>query len=174
MIARPMMTDEEIAFLESGLRPNHRVWEWGSGGSTLWLASRVKHVTAVEHQPAFAAALISEAPSNVSVLYYPPEFPYEEGTEDDGDLETFRSYVCCYTGELIDVVIIDGRSRLYCARHAAENAHFGPHPEMSFYLHDADRPQYRRIWEDDEKLWGESWFKPVERIGNLVRMEARL
>jgi len=173
MIARPMMTDEEIAFLDAGLKPSDRVWEWGAGGSTLWLAARVKQVTAVEHQRTFAADVIQAAPSNVSLLYCPPEFPYAEGTEDDGDLETFRSYVGAYTGELIDVVVIDGRARLWCARQVAENAAFGPHPEMRFYLHDADRSAYRRIWEDDPKLWGDGWFSPVERVGNLLRMEMR-
>lgn len=173
MSLRPEMTPDELALLAAGLKPSSRVWEWGAGGSTLWLASKVTHVTAVEHHPFFAAGVLATAPRNVSLLYHPPEYPYTEGTGDDGDLETFRAYVGCYTGERIDVVIIDGRARLWCARHAAETAQFGPHPEMTFYLHDCQRESYRRIWEDDEKLWGESWFKPVERVGNLVKMEMR-
>lgn len=169
----PFMTPEEIAFLEKGLTPQSRVWEWGSGGSTLWLAKRVQRVTTVEHQKAHALSVIGWAPENVSVLYIQPDFPYTEGGADDGDLETFRSYAGAYTGENIDVVLIDGRARLWCARQVAENSHFGPHPEMSFYLHDCERGIYDRIWKDDHSLWGDSWFTPVERVGNLVKMEMR-
>ncbi len=173
MNAAPFMTPEETAFLAAHLTPQSRVWEWGSGGSTLWLAARCSRVTTVEHDARHAALAILAAPPNVSVLYHPPEFSYIEGTEDDGDLETFRSYVGAYTGELVDVVIIDGRARLWCARQVAEGAAFGPHDGMAIFLHDAERAQYERIWRDDPKLWGDSWFLPGERVGNLMRLVVR-
>lgn len=167
------MTRAEVDFLAANIKPTDRVWEWGSGGSTLWLAERCRSVVSVEHQRQFAVDVIHDAPSNVSVLYVPPELPYVEGTEDDGDYETFRSYVNAYTGQGIDVVLIDGRARLWCARHVAENAAYGPHPGMRFFLHDVERSQYDRIWRDDPSLWGDAWLKPVARAGNLMMLEVR-
>jgi len=46
---RPWLSDDAIAYLESILTPEMHVIEHGSGGSTLWFASRVVTVIAYEH-----------------------------------------------------------------------------------------------------------------------------
>ncbi len=172
---RPMMTDAEVALLERSLKATDRVWEWGSGGSTLWLAKRVRHVTTVEHKGTFAANLIGDVVQagllNVSVLHIPQNGYYEDGTEDDGDLTSFRDYVQCYTGAGVDVVILDGRARLACAIQVAEHAHVGPSPSMRIFLHDCSRKEYADIIEDRE-----GWRAPfvmVERVENLVMLAPR-
>lgn len=51
----PWITREAIERLDGALRREHRVFEWGSGGSTIWLASRVKLLVSVEHNAQWAA-----------------------------------------------------------------------------------------------------------------------
>ncbi len=173
---RPMMTDAEIALLERSLKATDRCWEWGSGSSTLWLAQRVRAVTTVEHQGIYAATLIGRlegpgAKGNVAVLYAPPDGPYVEGGEQDGDLTNFRTYVTSYTGVGIDVVVLDGRARLACAIQVAEHAHVGPSPGMRIFLHDVQRREYLDIFEDRE-----GWRAPftvVERVENLIMLAPR-
>lgn len=170
---KPFMSNEEIEFLDRSLSPRDRVWEWGSGSSTLWLSERCKRVTSVEHKRHFAANVIAAAPANLSLLYVPVDATYIEGTEDDGDLQTFRHYVQCYNGGDIDVVLFDGRARVACAQQVAEHSTFGPHPGMKFFLHDCDRAQYDPIWRDDEAKGWRAWFDPVERVGSLLLMKWR-
>ena len=47
--------DRIAAFLR--LRPDARIFEWGSGASTLWLAERAGSVHSVEHHAGWAADL---------------------------------------------------------------------------------------------------------------------
>jgi predicted O-methyltransferase YrrM len=44
----PWLTRQMIAVLDTWLKPDDVGIEWGSGRSTLWLASRVAHLTTVE------------------------------------------------------------------------------------------------------------------------------
>lgn len=45
----PLMVAAALAQVEECLRPEHQVFEWGSGFSTAWLAQRAARVVAVEH-----------------------------------------------------------------------------------------------------------------------------
>ncbi len=173
----PMMTSGEIAFLARHLRPTDRVWEFGSGGSTLWLANRVKSVTSVEHDRGYASDLLAtmdliETRGDISLLYVPPSSSYTEGTLDDGDYGSFRGYVSTYNGRNIDVVLFDGRARKSCAWWVAECAEFGPTPEMRFFLHDVDREDYAPIYTDEPGR--PARFKMVERVDNLALLAAVL
>ncbi len=142
------LTENELTFLASHVQLSDNVWEYGSGFTTTFLATRCKRLTSVEHIPSFAAQAVLLAANNghrnVSVLSIPPDFPYVEGTIDDGDLPTFRSYVESYPGRA-DVVVIDGRARVECVRWMLERAPFGPSPETRFFLHDVNREQYAPI-----------------------------
>jgi len=46
---RPAVCESACDYFESLLQPDFRVFEWGTGGSTLWLAQRVHHVVTVEN-----------------------------------------------------------------------------------------------------------------------------
>lgn len=162
------LTDAELQFLAAHVKPSSVVWEWGSGGTTAFLAPRCKRLTAVEHQAAFAASAIMEARfrehTNVSVLYVPPDYPYVEGGEYDGDATTFRHYVRCYTGQGVDVALIDGRARVACADHILNHAAFGPNPEMLIFAHDIERPQLAPILD---------MYREEERVERLALLRVR-
>ena len=63
----PWLSPRAVEYFESLLNPEMRVLEHGSGGSTLWLASRVASVTSIEGDADWQTAVRSQAPANVTV-----------------------------------------------------------------------------------------------------------
>ena len=53
----PWITFPAMRWLTSYLRPSMSVFEWGSGGSTLFFAQRVARVVSVEYDTAWSAAV---------------------------------------------------------------------------------------------------------------------
>jgi len=92
-----------IDFLGERVDADHRVFEFGSGNSTLWWARRTASVTAVEHEPAWATTVRETAPENVTLL--------EIALEPDGEY----SRTPARTGARHEIVVIDGRDRVNCA-----------------------------------------------------------
>ena len=99
-----------ILWLGPRLAPSLRVFEYGAGNSTLWYAERCAAVTSVEHDPGWVATLRQRLPANVELLHRattgdavdaPDDDPYVTALEDPG---------------AFDIVVIDGRARLACAR----------------------------------------------------------
>jgi hypothetical protein len=97
-----------IDFLAERLAPEHRVFEFGSGNSTLWWAARAARVTAVEHDAEWAAKVRESIPGNASLLEVPLEVDGKYCRTAEG------------TGEKFDVVVIDGRDRVNCALHSLD------------------------------------------------------
>jgi hypothetical protein len=115
------------AFLAS--RPGARVFEWGSGASTVWLAKRAESVISIDHDAPwveFSAPRLAEQ-GNARVELVPvdaradrdPQFlsgkPGYAG-------QTFRSYVEAidrHEGRF-DLIVIDGRARAACLNRAID------------------------------------------------------
>lgn len=101
----PWYSYPAIEFLEPRIRPGLRVFEYGSGWSTLWWAQRVAEVFSVEHDAQWSALVQPRLPSNARVALK---------TEAGG-----------YVGEIdacggeFDIVVVDGEHRNQCARAAA-------------------------------------------------------
>lgn len=66
----PWLQPAAVVFLERLLKIDFRVLEHGAGGSTLWLAQRVKQVTAVEHSTEWALAVQKKNLNNVNVIVW--------------------------------------------------------------------------------------------------------
>ena len=56
-----------IDFLAERLRPDLRVFEYGGGHSTRWLAQRVEHLDSVEHDPAWYGRIRPLVPERVGL-----------------------------------------------------------------------------------------------------------
>jgi predicted O-methyltransferase YrrM len=84
--AYPWLCRRAVDFFESILKPEARVIEHGAGGSTLWLANRVKQVISIEHNPGWAQKIIDYMLDNVTIV---AEIPASSETFDiffiDGD-----------------------------------------------------------------------------------------
>ena len=98
-----------------------RVFEWGSGASTLWLARRVDTITTVEHHKGFAehiAPTLAEHANITSLVVEPVESPSPKvpsAKEGHKGLD-FADYVAAIdsAGGPFDLIVIDGRAREAC------------------------------------------------------------
>lgn len=102
----PWLQPAAIAALEEILEPHFEALETGAGGSTIWLASRVKHVVTLEHDPVWHSAVARELQlhglTNVD-LKLSPFYPSEGIPSGLGPF---------------DLVLIDGRGRVQSCRTA--------------------------------------------------------
>lgn len=111
-------SDEVALHLER--TPGARVFEWGSGASTLWLGRRAGTVTSIEHDAAWADSLAPMLPANATVRVVPPA-PRSDGTEIGSakpgfEHLDFSKYVAALDDEdgQFDLIVIDGRAREAC------------------------------------------------------------
>lgn len=116
-------SDEVAAFLAA--HPGARVFEWGSGASTVWLARRSGSVSSVEHDPAWARIVRPVLPGNADVRVVEPApatgSPGEERSRKPGyEALDFAPYVGALdeTPGRFDVIVVDGRAREACFRRA--------------------------------------------------------
>jgi predicted O-methyltransferase YrrM len=77
IVPRPWLSDAAIDYLQSLLRSNMIVAEFGGGGSTLWFANRVKHVYTCESDSDWERAIKAIAPDNVTLVNPLPVMPYD-------------------------------------------------------------------------------------------------
>jgi hypothetical protein len=154
----PWITFPAIRFLESSLTKDMVVYEYGSGGSTLFFAKRVKQVYSVEHNEDWfliiSTAIKEKGHSNWSGRLIEPVHDaeclgksssnsnaYVSGSPDFKGY-SFKSYVESiddFPNEYFDLILIDGRARPSCFRHAIPKVRTGGYimwdnTERSYYL----------------------------------------
>lgn len=124
-------------------RPDARVFEWGSGASTLWLAARAGSVTSVEHHAGWAAQLAPRLPENVTlrvvepVVSAHPSVPSAKPGHAGLDFVDYVAAIDDVAGTF-DVVVIDGRAREACLVRAVERLS----PEGIIVFDNVDRRRY--------------------------------
>lgn len=148
-LARPWLPFRAQAWLESTLRSDMNVFEFGSGGSTLFIGPRVRSLISVEHDAAWHAAvqeaLSARGLSQCTVLLRPPldapaDPAFRSGKPEYQGL-SFESYVAAIDEqpeESLDLVMVDGRVRLTCLRHALPKVRRGG----LLVLDNSDRPEF--------------------------------
>ena len=162
---------ETVRFLEENLTKDMNVFEYGSGGSTLFFAERAREVISIEHNPIWwrkINALIESAHrTNVTLklieaernpAYWGKNLPETEsyiskrwGYRKLG----FKNYVTSiddYPNDYFDVILIDGRARPSCLAHAKSKVKMGGY----LILDDAERFRYRHACES---LAGPEWSR---------------
>ena len=125
----PWWTYDAIGKVEAFLqaRPNVRVFEWGSGASTVWLAKRAGSVVSIDHDAPwveFSAPRLAEQ-GNAQVELVPadarpdPDPRFLSGKPGYAG-QTFRAYVDAIERHegLFDLIVIDGRARATCLEKA--------------------------------------------------------
>jgi Methyltransferase domain len=110
-------------------RPRARVFEYGAGASTVWLAKRARQVDSVEHDAAWAEhvrELLAGVPSaTVHVVPATPattETVVRSGRVGHTDLD-FGDYVAAIDqiGGVFDLIVVDGRARTHAFGHALDH-----------------------------------------------------
>jgi hypothetical protein len=134
VILLPQLNPDLLDYLLTEVPPEAPVFEWGSGGSTVWFAKHFCSIVSVENCPSWMgcveAALKREKLSNWKLVLRPPEVVGTTGdpSELDGyrsDVEefskcTFQSYAREIDGYSFGfgLILVDGRARPSCVMHA--------------------------------------------------------
>lgn len=173
MKAEPWFVPESIGFLDSILTPESVIFEWGCGGSTLWLDKRVKSGWSVDHDWDWFMKLQGKL-ERISLVICKP-WPAEPGDASDPDQYRssamngdFKHYASFIDDKKLDVVLIDGRARASCIKHATVALKPGgwlivDNTEREWYLEKSGK--YLEGWERktfSEPGWETSfWRKPL-------------
>jgi hypothetical protein len=129
-----------VEYMDGALPRPSRVLEFGGGGSSLWLVDRGAELTVVEHHPDWIGQLRRSLPDSVELLAIAknPTGTIGSGAES-GYFDDYVAAVDRYPDETFDLVIVDGRARVDCARRAMAKVK----PGGMLLLDDSDRPRYR-------------------------------
>lgn len=175
----PWITFEAKEWLQSFLAPNMSVFEWGSGGSTIFISKRVKKLISVEHDLEWSQAVSQnikgEGILNCEYLLLEPQSG-SYGQASFNDVSSYISISSQYQGmrferyvksidafpdDSFDLVFIDGRARPSCILHAIPKIRTG-----GFLLLDnSERDKYSR-GEDLLKGWERTDFFGVGPIND--------
>ena len=101
----PWYTYPAIEFIENKINTNFRVFEYGSGNSSLWWSERVTQVISMESDANWFEYIKKNMPSNVELYLI------------EDDLE-YASAINQYEDHYFDVIIVDGINRNQCAEFA--------------------------------------------------------
>jgi len=103
----PWITYAAIDFLDSVVKPEWNVFEWGSGNSTLWWSGKVSSVLASESSREWQEEVSKKMPPNAKVLF-------------GGTVQEYLDIYRHASVEKFDVVVIDGDHRNECAKIACD------------------------------------------------------
>ena len=124
----PFFAFEAVEWLENFLAKDMKVFEWGSGGSTMYFARKVDSLTSVEVSPEWhsrvSAVLKKNNITNCRYLLKVPEksdFPKYQSNKAQFrgfDFENYCRVIDEYPDEYFDLVVVDGAVRQFCISHA--------------------------------------------------------
>ena len=132
----PWWNDRAIRYLSQHLRPGDRVFEWGSGASTVWLDAHGAKVTSVEHDLDWVSKVRVRCPA-ADVRAIPENAEDYVATIDEFEDGSF------------DVVIVDGTYRAECLRRGASKVR----PGGLLVLDDTDMRQLARLKKSSLPGW---------------------
>ena len=121
----PWIVPESLRFLEGIIQPDWAVWEWGSGGSTIWFARNCKFTYSVEHGQKWfhwtRKRLQKEQLMHKARLIC---VPGDKETRVDQPFRYYANVIHDYIMqyELLDLVFVDGEasSRGWCVGNAVK------------------------------------------------------
>ena len=146
----PWITFRAIDWLDAFIKPDMNAFEYGAGGSTLYLAKRVRHVVSVEHDTGFYGTvekiMSTRGVGNCHLMLHEPK-PCSDVDRDFASYQEkyrgqcFEAYVKAidsYPDGGFDFVLVDGRARIACVQRAIAKIA----PGGAIMLDNSDRPAY--------------------------------
>jgi predicted O-methyltransferase YrrM len=156
---KPWLPQLAIDFLEGYLKPDMIAFEWGSGGSTIFIAERTRKLISVEHNLNWHNKVIRL--KNVEPLLREPQYKMILSSKTDplayyseclGNVNLKRYATTIDKYKLFDFVLIDGRARPSCLFHAYSHIK----PGGILMLDNAERKYYLKqtecLFENWEKM----------------------
>ncbi len=115
----PFLAPAAVRFLDAALPRQGIGLEWGSGRSTRWLARRLRHLVAVEHDPRWRDEVREQLEQaglhNVDYRLIPLEHPIDEPTRPRYDpMPRYASFVDEFPDGYFDFIEVDGHYRQAC------------------------------------------------------------
>ncbi len=177
----PSIPFEAAEWLDSFLTKDMIVFEWGSGGSTPFIAKRVKKIVSVEHDPEWYILISQLLKKNgISNCQYLLKEPKMSGN-NSSDLSNPKSYLSkfykgfsfedyCkaiefYPDNFFDLVFIDGRARPSCISHAFKKIR----PSGYLLLDDSNSSRYAKGIELLKEWKRKDFFGPKPYVRQFVQ-----
>lgn len=158
----PWWPYDAVSWVDANLSSGARVFEYGGGGSTLWLEDRGAIITTVEHDESWYRQLAVQLAPGAELLFRPRAASGSvTSAVAPGFFDEYVAAIDEQPDSSLDFVIVDGRSRVACARHALQKVK----PEGLLLIDDTDRERYRPVIEM-LKTWERHVFtglKPGQR-----------
>ena len=165
-----LLTFAAIRFLKKYLRKDMRVYEYGVGASTLFFCGLVREVASIDSDPSWVTRVRSELEkrgygnANISLCSPTEDSSALVDAVSDPDAyvssdpacrgKSFRAYaesIDTYPDGFFDVVLIDGRARPSCFKHARSKVVVGG----CLILDNAERADYGYI---HDQLRSHEWL----------------
>lgn len=126
-------------YVETVLPPRARVFEYGGGGSSVWLSDHGARLTVVEHHQEWFDELRQILPGEAELILTPTSTV--GGISSCAEAGYYDNYVAAiesYPDNTFDLVTVDGRARVECVSRAKAKVKQGGH----LLLDDSDRSRY--------------------------------
>jgi hypothetical protein len=164
----PWLTFGAIHFLKKNINDEMNVFEYGSGGSTLFWAKNTKSVVSVEHNREWFEIMEKQLSklkiSNLEYLFREPQpdasFAKKQFQNPDDYISSdelavgknFEAYVKsidAFPDDQFDLIVVDGRARPSCIKHSIKKLKVG-----GFLVVDnADREYYLAPFDFKRRSW---------------------
>jgi len=150
----PWLVFDAIAFIHRLINRKLNIFEYGSGGSTLFWLQKGAQVTSIEHSPEWFDTIRKIIPSHYPLDYriIPPEEAFTgdlNAADPNSYVSAYNQYQGCsfknYVTQVdsfpdcfFDMVLIDGRARSSCIKHSVQKVALGG----TLIIDNSDRPWY--------------------------------
>jgi len=167
----PWIAFSATNFLEKILDKEVLVFEFGSGGSTLFFAKKVKEVFSVEHDKEWfekvSGVLKKSKVDNVEISLLQPTKDINRITKSPANpdayisggerykgmsFENYAKSIDKFPNDYFDIILIDGRARPSCFKHSVNKIKVGGH----LILDNAERSHYSYI---HDRMSNDGWQK---------------
>lgn len=143
----PFMSVDTVDFFDHNIKDDMTVFEWGSGGSTIYFAQKVKNIISVENDQEwfnFVSQILKERfVGNYNIVFSPKK-------------EEYINHIDQYN-DLFDIVIVDGMCREDCLIKAQFKVKIGGW----LIFHDYNRPELLEALNRvnlDKNIWEKRHF----------------
>lgn len=156
----PWLTFDSIDVLNALPLSSKKVFEWGSGGSTLFWLNKGADVVSIEHDRKWYEMMKTILPNTENITYMliePEESDMGSILTDPSDPDCYlssdsnkhsyykyASIIDQYENNYFDVVLVDGRARPSCLKHAVNKIKTGgllilDNSDRDYYLNKTSR-----------------------------------
>lgn len=133
----PWLTPGAMKMIKKYLTNSSKIFEYGSGLSTVWFSKKCDSITSVEHDEEWFKRIkekIKNNNSNAQIIYV---------NVINENYSEYEKKICEYENESFDIILIDGRSRVNCMKNSIDKIKKGG----LIILDDSQRPRYQEAYK---------------------------